>query len=268
MNAMITSVEAVYPSAPTQIQKALHKMLLTEVHIGCSDTHVYRASDGERNVYLKTQSVSGFYSFAHNVEILGWLRGRLPVPEVLEFARDADNEYLVLSEVAGMNCVEALEVFPPGRVVELLAEGLRMVHAVEIAACPFDERLAAKLRKGRENVLHNLVYEDYFDEERQGMTGGQVLERLKNHAPAEDGLVFNHGDYCLPNIMIQGGTVSGFIDLDRAGVSDRYNDLAIASRSIMQNIGTEFEPLFFQHYGIDKVDLEKIGYYRMMDELF
>ena len=72
----------------------------------------------------------------------------------------------------------------------------------------------------------------------------------------------------MPNILLQNSEISGFIDLSRAGVADRYNDLAIASRSVRYNLGPDFEDLFFEYYDLDQVDEDKIAYYRMMDELF
>ena len=177
-------------------------------------------------------------------------------------------EYLLMSEVPGDNCVDAMARLDNDLLVELLAIGLRQIHQVDIAECPFDERIAAKLERAHYHVQHGLVNEDDFDDKRLGMTAQEVYSVLEKERPAEQDLVFTHGDYCLPNILLQGESISGFIDLDRAGISDRYNDLAIASRSIASNLGTAYERHFFQVYGVENVDDEEIQYYRMMDELF
>jgi aminoglycoside phosphotransferase len=82
-------------------------------------------------------------------------------------------------------------------------------------------------------------------------------------------LVFTHGDYCLPNIMLKDGAVSGFLDLGRAGIADRYTDLALAARSIRHNMGDErLVNLFFHAYGLGEVDWRKVDYYILLDELF
>ncbi|MBT3785044.1 hypothetical protein HOF92_08705 [bacterium] len=46
--------------------------------------------------------------------------------------------------------------------------------------------------------------------------------------------------------------IVGFIDLSRAGVSDRYQALALAWRSIRYNFGAGFDDLLFEEYGVER----------------
>lgn len=262
------TIKEKYPCAPRRIRETLQGKTMIEIHIGCSKTHVYKVLNGDHGVFLKTHVTSAFFSFAHEVRILKWLHRKLPVPEVIEYERDSSHEYLILTEIPGESCVEAMRTHDYKRLVFLLATGLHIIHKLDISTCPFDERIAEKLKKALDNVNNNLVDENDFDEERSGMTAREVYQALQHTCPPEDDLVFTHGDYCLPNILLQNDAVSGFIDLDRAGISDKYNDLAIASRSIRYNLGAKYEQLFYECYGIDHVDEERIAYYRMMDELF
>jgi aminoglycoside phosphotransferase len=62
--------------------------------------------------------------------------------------------------------------------------------------------------------------------------------------------------------------ISGFIDLSRAGLADRYRDLALACRSIEQNCGSRWVKLFMEQYGIKEVNTQKIQFYQLMDEFF
>jgi kanamycin kinase len=264
----IPQLYAHYAHAPEKIQVLFRAESVREIHIGCSSTSVYRIQDGDQVVYVKTHPLSPHFSFSHEHAILQWLRGQLPVPSVHAYTTDAVYEYLVLSEVPGENCVEAMSRLASDRLVKLLAQGLQHIHALDITDCPFDERIAAKLNRAQYRVHHKLVDEDDFDDERLGMRATGVYEALHRSMPPEEDLVFTHGDYCLPNILLQGEDISGFIDLDRAGISDKYNDLAIASRSIAYNLGAAYVPRFFEYYGVTTVDEEKVQYYRMMDELF
>ena len=60
--------------------------------------------------------------------------------------------------------------------------------------------------------------------------------------------------------------ISGFIDLSLAGVADRYQDLALVTRSLTYNFGAGWEEKLFAYYGIDEPDIVKIEFYRLLDE--
>jgi aminoglycoside phosphotransferase len=62
--------------------------------------------------------------------------------------------------------------------------------------------------------------------------------------------------------------VSGFVDWSRAGVADRYQDLALAARSLASNFGPGYEPLLWEAYGLDRSDTAKVAYYQLLDEFF
>ncbi|MGB9737419.1 MAG: aminoglycoside 3'-phosphotransferase [Chloroflexus aggregans] len=254
---------------PATIQTLLDTAIVTDITIGCSAACVYHLALPDYNLYLKIQPVGLCESLAREAHVLHWLRGRLPVPEVVEYTYDEQREYLVTSEIAGMNCVAVLDTLDPESIVCMLADGLRMIHALDITHCPFDSRLVHRLVQARYNVEHDLVDEDDFDPDRRGiMTAREVLTAIEQTSPPEDDLVFSHGDYCLPNVIVQDGVLHGFVDWGRAGIADRYHDLALASRSIRFNLGEANESLFFAAYGLEQVDLTKITYYRLLDELF
>ncbi len=86
------------------------------------------------------------------------------------------------------------------------------------------------------------------------------LDRLR---PGIEDLVVCHGDYCLPNVMISGGEVAGFVDLGELCVADRWRDLAVATWSVTWNLGPGFEDLFLASYGIERNE-EAQTFYRLL----
>ena len=103
----------------------------------------------------------------------------------------------------------------------------------------------------------------------------ELLEWLYDNRPKED-FVLSHGDFCLPNIFINDDKFSGFVDIGRMGVADRYQDIALCYRSLKHNFSGKFggkiydgydENMFFDALGIEP-DFEKIRYYILLDELF
>ena len=68
-----------------------------------------------------------------------------------------------------------------------------------------------------------------------------------------------HGDYCLPNVMLDGWRLSGFIDLGNGGVGDRHIDLFWGAWTLNFNLKTDtYRERFFDCYGRDAVDKELI----------
>ncbi len=51
-------------------------------------------------------------------------------------------------------------------------------------------------------------------------------------------------------------------------VADRYQDLALAARSIDYNFGAEWIAPFFDAYDISPVDQTKVSFYQLLDEFF
>lgn len=55
-------------------------------------------------------------------------------------------------------------------------------------------------------------------------------------------------------------------------MADRYADVALVVRSLKYNLGIKSGPemvqLFFEAYGLEQVDEQKIAYYILLDELF
>ncbi len=242
-----------------------------EITVGASGDLVFRITHPEKpTYYLKVATNPSEEVILAEKARLEWLQGRLPVPSIIAFATDSQHTYLLLSEVQGLMSFDEHFSQDIPTVVRLLAEGLRMIHGLDITRCPFDMGLSYKIPLAQERVRAGLVDEEDLDEQRRGMHADELMRQLFESQPKTEDLVFTHGDYCLPNILIDPSTMqlSGFIDLGRAGIADRYQDLALVARSLPRNFGPDWEPLLWEAYGLKKVDAEKIQFYQLLDEFF
>jgi aminoglycoside 3'-phosphotransferase-2 len=113
-----------------------------------------------------------------------------------------------------------------------------------------------------------LVDEDDFDEARLGRTAQDLFKDLLALRPASEDLVFTHGDYTLPNVIFDRGMFSGVVDVGRAGVSDRYRDIALGMRSLRDNLGPGLEAPFLEAYGLALPDWTKVEFFTLIDEFF
>jgi len=198
---------------------------------------------------------------------LQWLEARLPVPQVRMFAEDEGYDYLLLSEIPGIPASDDGFKKDAPRVIEQLAAGLVMIHSLPIDQCPFDETLPHKIEQARQRMIQGLVDESDFDEPRLGRTASELYHELIESLPADEDLVFTHGDYCLPNVILGDREVSGFIDWARGGIADRHQDLALLARSVGFNFGEEWVPRLYEACRI-RPDESKIHFYMLLDEFF
>ncbi|MCM3236181.1 aminoglycoside 3'-phosphotransferase [Heyndrickxia oleronia] len=253
---------------PKNLESLLKGCRWEEITIGCSESNTFRVKGEREYQYLKIQSVYAKEKLLNEKERLEWLQGKLPVPKVIYYEQDDINEYLLISEIAGKDASVEMDITSVPDLMKQLALGLKMIHSIKIDQCPFDQTVQKKLEEARLRVEKGLVNEDDFDEERKGIPSDVLFQHLKDSVPQVEDLVFAHGDYCLPNIILHNEKINGFIDMGRAGISDRYQDLALAVRSITYNFGKDMIPYFLNEYGMQSYDKAKINFYQLMDEFF
>ena len=217
--------------------------------------------------------------FAQDVAMLRWLRGKLPVPQVLAAEQTGKQQFLLMSRIKGEMACAAPYMQDPEGLVTLLAEALKTLWTVDTTDCPREHTLEADLEEAEERVAGGLIDMDDLEPETFGPGGFEDPPALlawlqENKPPLEP--VLSHGDFCLPNVFFEEGKLSGFIDLGGCGISDKWRDIALCHRSLRHNFcgkyaacpREDFDPdLLFEKLGIAP-NWEKIRYYVLLDELF
>lgn len=243
--------------------------------LGHSDAQVWHVSwpDG-REAWLKEQPAGGPEPLDLDCRLLSWLKGRVPVPEVLAYRRDPDGEtareYLLMSAMPGKPASDPEFLTRAESLIPLLAQALKQLHALPIETCPFDARLDAKFKLAADNVAAGRIDESDFQTQFLGNTATELYARLLAERPqGEEDLVFTHGDACLPNYMIADGAFQGFIDIGRGGVADRWQDLALLICSLQFNGFFTWENVekLLEAYGTP-LDKAKLDFYILLDEFF
>ena len=214
-------------------------------------------------------------------QIAKLLKGCLPVPSIPVYEIHNGLAYTLMTKAEGKMLCDMDYLKTPELVIDIAARGLKMLWETDVSDCPCSvSRLTNRLKAAEYNVAHGLVDIENTEPETFGKGSfkdpEELLDWLKNNCPPED-IVLTHGDYCLPNIFAKGDRISGFIDLGKAGPADRWQDIAIAIRSLAHNFDGRYfngKPIFdFKpQMLLDALGVEmnegKYRYYYLLDELF
>ncbi len=200
-------------------------------------------------------------------ERMVWAAPYLPVPLVVALKELGGTTVMLTEALPGLDATNPAWRADLPALVRALGLGLRELHhAVGEEWCPFRFDLARALGHVEERVRTDDIDPAGFHVEHAHLTPAAALAELEELAPDDEDLVVCHGDYCPPNVVLQDWRVTGFVDLGELGVADRWWDIAVGAWSVGWNFGGEFEPLFYEGYGIAP-DPGRIRFFRLLYDL-
>ena len=166
-----------------------------------------------------------------------------------------DFDYMVTERVKGEDCTLAKYLDDPERLCDTLGEILYSLHSesFDINICEdYTKKYLSLAKKNYESGADNKsAFPDSFGYKSEEEAWSVLCEGAKDLR--SDTLI--HGDFCLPNIMLDDWSFSGFIDLGNSGASDRHIDLFWGAWSLWFNLKTDkYTDRFFDAYGRERID--------------
>ena len=168
-----------------------------------------------------------------------------------------DSDLLVTEKMAGEDCTFAKYLDDPKRLCDTLATQLRKLHEITPTGCPVSNRTAEYIATVDTNYSKGLFDLSLFSGVREYKNAHEAYRIFSQYkgALAADTLI--HGDFCLPNVMLDDWRLSGFIDLGNGGVGDRHIDLFWGTWTLWFNLKTnQYKDRFIDAYGRDRVSEE------------
>ena len=250
---------------PKRIQNRIGDRPYTVDGVGLSGSAVLLFED----LVLKIEPYSEKQDKA--VEMMRWLQGKLPVPAVVEYMAENGKSYLLMTRIDGEMCCSPYYMEHSDVMVTLLAEGLHRLWETDTAGCPRERTLQADVDKALEHIRGGRLSRDTLLE--CGFETAEEMAAWVEAHPVQYDPVLSHGDYCLPNLLLKDGKISGYIDIGGCCTADRYCDLVDCWTSLKNNFGgifggkvyEDFDPgILFEKLGFD-VDPVKFRYCRLIE---
>ena len=235
----------------TDFPEEFHSLLSRAVvyDSSCSPEARVYFLDADGGLYLKTAQKGSLKKEALMDDY--FFRKGLGAPEVVKYF-EGERDWLLTSRVSGEDCTHKDYLADPKRLCDLLATKLRELHETDFLGCPISNHTANYIATVEKNYNAGQYDLSYFDETRTANEIFCILQDGKDLLKTDTLL---HGDYCLPNIILDNWRFSGFIDLGNGGVGDRHVDLFWGAWTLNSNLGTdEYRERFFDAYGRDRVD--------------
>ena len=208
--------------------------------------------DKDGGYYLKTAEKG---ALRNEAELTRYFHEKGLSANVIKYV-SAERDFMLTERVRGEDLTFAKYLAEPKKLCDTLAALLRELHETEFSACPVPNHTAKYLATVERNYrlgLYDLSFAPEF------ATAEEAYSLVRENAHMLKNEVLLHGDYCLPNVMLDDWRFSGFIDVGNGGVGDRHVDLFWGAWTLNFNLKTdEYRVRFFDAYGRDKIDEEKI----------
>ena len=209
--------------------------------------------DRDSGYYLKT-SASG--SLKKEASLTDYFH-RLGLAAQVLYYESSDADWLLTKAIPGEDCIHRQYLDDPKRLSETMGLLLRQLHETDFTDCPVPDRTAdyiAAIRKNRHLGKWDL---SLFPENGGFRNESEAWSVVQEFSEALKSDTLIHGDYCLPNIMLDNWNFSAFLDLGNAGVGDRHIDLFWGAWTLIFNLKTDaWCSRFLDAYGRDRFDPE------------
>lgn len=207
--------------------------------------------DVESGLYLKTSKKG---SLKREAEMTDYF-GKKGIGARVETYLSLDADWLMTTRVEGEDCTHKVYLEDPKRLSALLGERLRLLHEIDCSDCPVQDRMTEYFALAEKNYKEGNYDSSLFPDNWGYNSAESAWRAMQKGKDALRSDTLLHGDYCLPNIMLDEWRFSGFIDVGNGGVGDRHVDLFWGVWTLTFNLGTDaYKGRFLDAYGRELVD--------------
>lgn len=210
--------------------------------------------DKDGGYYLKKCRAK---SLAREAQMSAYFASKGFGARVLDYTTTAAEDWLLTERVAGEDCTYGAYLAEPLRLCDTMAEALRLLHSIDASDCPVRNRTAEYIALAEDNYRSGNYDSSHFPDSFGYRSADEAYAALQAGKGALGCDTLLHGDYCLPNIMLDNWRLAGFIDVGNGGIGDRHVDLFWGAWTLEFNLKTDkYRDRFFDAYGRDKIDLD------------
>ena len=189
-------------------------------------------------------------------ELTAWFHKKGLSAEVLAY-ESGERDWLLTRRIPGEDCIHPAYLDDPRRLCDTTAELLRTLHETDVSGCPVPDRTKGYLEAAERGYRAGRFDSRLFPDHWAFPSPKEAWEAVSQNARYLKADTLLHGDYCLPNILLEDWAFRGFIDVGNGGVGDRHIDLFWGVWTLFYNLKTDrYADRFLDAYGRKDVEPE------------
>jgi len=246
------------PVTPTlrDFPEEFHPLLTGPVYdSSCSQAARVWFLDREDGFYLKSAPKDTLQTEANMTR---YFHSKGLGAEVVCYLSD-EKDWLLTRQVPGEDCTHRQYLEDAKRLCDTTATLLRRLHETDHTGCPVTNRNDTYFATAQRNYQAGRFDAALFPESWRCGSAEECWQLIQANRTYLKPDTLLHGDYCLPNILLDNWRFSGFIDLDSSGVGDRHIDIFWGVWTLFFNLKTNaYYDRFLDAYGRDAVEPEML----------
>ena len=222
----------------------------------CSKEASVFFADKDGGLFLKE---SGAGTLEKEAALTSYFHSKGLSAEVIYYGTHCDKDYMITRRLPGEDCTHKAYLDDPERLCDLWAGILRSLHDTDPSGCPVKDRIDTYKAAVKEGFGGEYLEPNLFSGLWEFGSAEEAIDVAKEGLDALRSDALIHGDYCLPNVILDNWRFSGYIDLGNGGVGDRHIDLLWGIWTLKYNLGTaKYTDRFMDAYGHEAIDPEKL----------
>ena len=236
------------------IPEVFHPLLNSPVFdSSCSaDAKVYFL-DREGGLFLKSAAKGTLQSEA---QLNSYFHSKGFGAEVISYLSE-ESDWLLTRAIPGEDCTHPDYLSDPKKLCDTTATLLRQLHETDAADCPIATRNPFSLSTAEANYRAGKYDASLFPASWGFAAKEEAWQEIQHNGHHLQKNALLHGDYCLPNILLDHWKFSGFIDVGFGGLGDRHIDIFWGAWTLFFNLKTNaYYDRFLDAYGRDVLQTE------------
>ncbi len=234
-----------------------------EFHSLLYGANVYDSSSSKEASVIFVDKGNGYYlksaakgTLQSEAELTSFFHDKELAAKMLCYISN-EKDYMLTERVAGEDCTCKKYLESPNKLCDTLAECLRKLHSIDFSKCPVKNRTESYLATANKNYRAYNYDVSFFLENFRYKSADEAWSVMEEKGRLLKSDTLIHGDFCLPNIILNEWKFSGVIDLGNGGVSDRHIDLFWGAWSLCFNLkDKKYKERFYDAYGRENMDEE------------